>query len=80
MSAARGFDGHCSWCGQFIARSMPAWTWYRDWPTGERQTWWPDWWRGPLGWTEPQRLCPDHAEAASNWPTCHNGLFAEVTP
>ena len=62
----------CKWCGVFIRRDMPLWTWYRAWPQyGQEEN-------GPLGWTEPQRLCPDHAEDAYHWPNCHAGVFAEV--
>lgn len=83
MTSAR-----CNWCAKFIAHDMPAWSWYRAWsryttpeyqiavrvglaePTDSTE---------PLGWTEPQRLCPSCAENASHWTPCHEGLFAQVT-
>jgi hypothetical protein len=57
----------CKWCGEFVKGDMPMFTWYRNWPASE-----------PLGWTEPQLLCPSDALAACNWRTVHGGVFAEV--
>ena len=68
----------CNWCGVFVARWMPAFTWHRDWATGDIVG--GKWVKQGehLCWTDPQRLCPDCAYSASHVGWCD--IFAEVEP
>jgi hypothetical protein len=68
----------CNWCARFVHQDQPAFTWYRHFsPLQNVDSAWVE--VGPvLGWTDPQVLCPECAEHAYLWRSCHLGLFAEV--